>query len=111
MFFTSFELYECFVPPQGIKPATDIFQGRMNSLFVDTKKLPSVYLDDILVTANCTFEDHLTFLDEILERLNDHRMYINAGVLRFWLAGKGYRPLKKRIESILVILPFKASNL
>ena len=27
--------------------------------------------------------------------------------LRFWMTGTGYHPLKKRIESILAILPLK----
>ena len=72
--FIAFGLYECFVLPQGIKPVTDIFQGRMISSFEDMKKPPSVNFDDILVTSNTTFEDHLTILNEILKRLNNSGM-------------------------------------
>ena len=67
MLVTSFGLYECLVLPQGVKLATDIFQGRMISLFVDMRKTTSVYLDNILVTSNTTLEDHLMILNEILK--------------------------------------------
>ena len=89
----------------------------MISLFVGMKQPPSVYLDDILVTSNTTFEDHLTILNEILKRLNNSGMQANATkskwcnteleFLGFWLTLMGYHPLKRRIKSILAILPPK----
>ena len=97
--------------------ATDIFQGKMISLFVDMKKAPSVYFDYILVTSSTTFEDYLEILNEILKQLNDSGMKVNATkskrctteleFLGFWLTGMGYHPLRKRIESISAILPPK----
>ena len=74
MHVTTFGLSECLVLPQGIKPATDIFQGRVISLFVDMKKPLLVYLDDILVTFNSTFEDNLMILNEILKGLHKSGM-------------------------------------
>ena len=44
---------------------------------MDTKKPPPVK-DDILITTNVTFEDHLTPFDDILKRTNDSGMKDNA---------------------------------
>ena len=119
MLAITFGLHECLVLPQGIKSATDIFQERMISLFEDMKKPPPVYLEDILVTSNTTFEDHVVILNEILMQLNNSGMYVNAtkskwcyriGIFGIFVDGNGYLPLKKRIKSILAILPPKMSN-
>ena len=51
--------------PMGIKNATDIFQNVMMELLGDLPYI-RVYLDDILITTNGTYEDHLSKLNEVL---------------------------------------------
>ena len=56
MIIMPFRLFECQVLPQEVKPATDIFQGQINSLFSHLKRNASkIYLDG--------FDDHLKHLE------------------------------------------------
>ena len=110
---TQYGVFECLVLPQGIKPATDIFQGRMASLFYDAPKPPPVYLDDILHPTKGTFGTHLVELDDTLTRLEEGGLQVNAEksnwaakeleFLGFWVTTEGYRPTAKRVEAILNI--------
>ena len=61
-------LYRYEVLPQGIKPATDIFQQRMNSLYYDMDNVDT-FLDDTIVLGHSTFDDHLKDVIEVLKRL------------------------------------------
>jgi putative transposase len=54
----------------GIKNSPDIFQSIMNEIFSDLDYV-QCYIDDILITSNSTFEDHLEKLDIVLKRLED----------------------------------------
>ena len=51
--------------PMGIKNSPDIFQKIIGDLMID---LPYVnaYIDDILITSNGSFQDHLDKLNEVL---------------------------------------------
>ena len=111
-----FGFYEPLVLPKGITPVTDIFQARMVSCFASMRdQKPNPYLDDILHTKGKTFEEHLTILAEVLRRLAEAGMQINAGKSKFVqmklefvgfsIERDGYRPLKKRVEAILRIEP------
>jgi hypothetical protein len=65
-------LYQYNALPMGIKPATDIFQERMSSLFYDLRQIV-VYMDDLKALGFLDFDDHLNLLHEVLRRL------LNAG--------------------------------
>jgi hypothetical protein len=54
--------------PMGIKNSPDIFQAVINDLLGDLDFV-QVYLDDILITSNGTFQDHLQKLAIMFKRL------------------------------------------
>jgi hypothetical protein len=61
---------------QGIKPATDIFQQRMNALYHDMSNVDT-FLDDSMILGYGTFTDHLSNLKEVLRRLSNAKMQVN----------------------------------
>ena len=72
---------------------------------------PNPYLDDILHSKGLTFEQHVTILVTVLEKLRDGGMQVNAlkslfgqikvEFLGFMLLQKGYRPLQNCADTIL----------
>jgi hypothetical protein len=55
---TFFGVFECVVLPMGVKPATDIFQARMVSVFMSMpKNRPKPYIDDIFHRKGSAFDD------------------------------------------------------
>ena len=84
---TQYEVFKCLVPPQGIKPATNIFQGQMASLFYNSPKHLPVYLDDILNPTKGTFDTHLVELDNTLPQLGG--LQVNAEKSN-WAAPKNW---------------------
>jgi hypothetical protein len=54
--------------PMGVKTSLDIFQIIMYELLGDIPNI-KVYLDDILITSNGTFEEHAAIMEQVLERL------------------------------------------
>jgi hypothetical protein len=54
--------------PMGVKTSPDIFQRIMYELLGYIPNI-QVYLDDILITTNGTFEEHAAILETVLERL------------------------------------------
>jgi hypothetical protein len=54
--------------PMGVKTSPDIFQRIMYELLGDIPSI-QVYLDDILIASNGTFEEHAAIMEQVLERL------------------------------------------
>jgi hypothetical protein len=54
--------------PMGVKISPDLFQRIMYELLGDIPNI-QVYLDDILITSNGTFEEHAAIMEQVLERL------------------------------------------
>jgi hypothetical protein len=54
--------------PMGVKTSPDIFQRIRYELLGDIPSI-QVYLDDILITSNGTFEEHAAFMEKFLDRL------------------------------------------
>jgi hypothetical protein len=54
--------------PMGVKTSPDIFQRSMYELLGYIPNI-QVYLDDILITSNGTFQEHAAFMETLLERL------------------------------------------
>ena len=63
-------------------PAT--FQALMNSIFSDliAKGKVAVYLDDILIFT-VTLEEHRQLVNEVLQRLKDHDLYLRPEKCEF----------------------------
>jgi len=103
-------LYQYEVLPQGIKPATDIFQQRMNALYHDMNTVDT-FLDDTMILGHSTFDDHLADVIEVLKRLLAAGMQVNAEkckwfhhavtYLGFIITREGIKPQPEKIQGIL----------
>ncbi len=74
-----FGFYSCTVLPIGVIPATDIFQSRMVSIFMDMgPEKPIPYIEDIIHLKGAIFKLHLDILDKIFQHLGKACMQVNA---------------------------------
>jgi len=103
-------LYCYEVLPQGIKPATDIFQQRMNSLYYNMDNVDT-FLDDTIVLGHSTFDDHLKDVIEVLKRLLAAGMQVNVAkckwfqdcvtYLGFIITREGIKPQPEKNQGII----------
>ena len=101
--------YEYQRLPMGLCNAPDIFQERMSTLFADLEFVRA-YIDDLLVITKGTWEDHLKRLDEVLKRLQQAGLKVNAKksffgqseieYLGYWISREGIQPLPKKVEAM-----------
>jgi RNase H-like domain found in reverse transcriptase/Reverse transcriptase (RNA-dependent DNA polymerase)/Integrase zinc binding domain len=104
--------YEMQRLPMGLCNSPDIFQEKMAEL-MDGLGYVLTYIDDLLVLSNKSYEDHLTKLEKVLQRLQDAGLKINANksffcqteleYLGYWITRNGIMPVPKKIEAILKI--------
>jgi hypothetical protein len=66
----------------GIAGSPDIFQGKMLEL-METLEYVRAYLDDLLCISKLSLEDHLEKLKEVLRRLHDAGLKVNAAKSTF----------------------------
>jgi putative transposase len=102
--------------PMGIKNSPDVFQAVINDLLGDLDFV-QVYLDDILITSNGSFQDHLDKLSVVFKRLknanfcaNLHKCFFaqeEIKYLGYWLTHCGLQPQPKKVEVILRLTPPK----
>ena len=74
-----------------------------------------VYLDDVLITTNGNYVDHLTKLNVVLSRLEEYGFRANLrkcffaedklDYLGYWITRKGIQPQPKKVEAILRLEP------
>jgi transposase InsO family protein len=103
----------------GIKNSPDIFQAVINDLLGDLEFV-QVYLDDILITSDGTFQDHLQKLEIVFKRLehanfraNLHKCFFAKDELEYlgyWLTRRGLQPQPKKVEAILRLTPPKTKR-
>jgi RNase H-like domain found in reverse transcriptase/Reverse transcriptase (RNA-dependent DNA polymerase)/Integrase zinc binding domain/Integrase core domain len=105
---TPFGLYEFLRMPFGLRNAGQTFQRMMDDVMAG---LPFcfIYLDDILV-ASPDHVTHVQHLREVLQRLSDHGLVINAEKCLFGvreidylghrISSSGIRPLQDRLTAI-----------
>jgi len=87
--------------PMGIKPATDIFQQCIGTLFF-YMPVVVVYMDDTIVFGYANFGTHLIDVTEVLRRLQAAGMQVNPDkclwfqpevmYFGFLIIGKGIKP-------------------
>ncbi len=65
-----------------IAGSLDIFQGKMSEL-MESLEYVRAYLDDLLFISKLSLEDHLEKLEEVLRRLCDAGLKVNAAKLTF----------------------------
>jgi hypothetical protein len=93
----------------GMTGSPDIFQEKMSSL-MRTLEYLRVYLDDLLIISKDTYEDHMSKLRQVLEKLKQAGLRINSDksffardkveYLGYFLSRKGIRPMKEKVSAI-----------
>jgi hypothetical protein len=105
--------------PMGVKTSPNIFQRIMYELLGDIPNI-QVYLDDILITSNGTFEEHAAILEQVLDILQKANVQSKFTKMLFWwiqnrLLGyeitiHGIQPQPKKVEAILKLSPPKTKR-
>jgi len=95
--------------PMGISSAPDIFQHIMHDILGDLD-FCRVYIDDVLIISDGSFEDHLAKLNIVLSRLNKanfranvRKCYFaqdNLEYLGYQLTREGIQPQPQKVEAI-----------
>jgi hypothetical protein len=96
----------------GIAGSPDIFQSKMAELMEDLEYVQA-NLDDLLCISRSSLEDHLKKLKEVLRRLQDVGLKVNAEKSTFYaleieylgyiLTRDGIKPKSNKVQAILVI--------
>ena len=102
--------------PMGIMTAPDIFQNKMSDL-MSHLEFVRVYLDDLLIITDGSFDDHLARLEEALLLLQDSGLKCNltksffcqeqVEYLGYLLTREGIKPLPSKVKAILDLEPPK----
>jgi hypothetical protein len=100
--------------PMGVKTSPDIFQRIMYELLGDIPNI-QVYLVDIIITSNGTFEEHTAIMEQVLDRLqkanfraNLRKCYFGESkidYLRYEITRDAIQPQPKKVEAILKLSP------
>jgi hypothetical protein len=99
----------------GVKTSPDIFQRIMFELLGDIPNI-QVYLDDILITSNGTFEEHAAITErvlDILQKANLRQCYSGEATiyyLGYEITRDGIQPQPKKVEAILKLSPPEANR-
>lgn len=111
-FMLPFGLYKYKRLPMGLNVSPDLFQERMSKLFADFSWV-KVFLDDVLIFSNGSYQDHLEKVNSVLERLHSKNLAVNAekshwavaevDYLGFRLTREGVMPQPRKVEAITQI--------
>ncbi len=98
----------------GVCQSPDIAQEVMEKTLKDISDNLEVYIDDIAVFSS-DFDEHMTVLDTVCERLQAKGFSVNplkcewavkeSDFLGHWLTPTGVKPLRKKIQGIIDMLP------
>ena len=102
--------YQCL--PMGLCNSPDIFQEKMNVLMQDLEYVQA-YIDDLLILSAGDWQDHLDKVDEVLTRLKNAGLKVNAKksffgrgeleYLGYWITREGIQPVPKKVDAIQAI--------
>ena len=105
-----FGKYEYQRLPMGLSNSPDIFQEKMSTLMHDLEYVRA-YIDDLLIISKGSWTDHLEKLDEVMSRLEQAGLKVNAKksffgrpeleYLGYWITRNGIQPLPNKIKAIL----------
>jgi hypothetical protein len=100
--------------PMGYAGSADIFQAEMMDL-MESLEYVRAYIDDLLVITRGTLEDHLEKLGEVLRRLREAGLKVNAAksffctheieYLGYILTRGGIKPQPKKVQAIFALNP------
>jgi hypothetical protein len=98
--------------PMDIAGSPDIFQGKMSELMGCLEYIKA-YLDDLLCISKLSLEDHLEKLEEVLRRLHNAGLKVNAAkstfcaleieYLGYVLTRDGIKPQSNKVHAIPAI--------
>ena len=96
--------------PMGVATAPDIFQSIIDEMLGDLDYVRA-YIDDVLIISDGTFEDHMTKLSVVLQRLQTAGFRANVRKCFFakpeleclghQLTRQGIKPQPKKVEATL----------
>ena len=108
--------YEYLRLPMGLCYAPDIFQEKMGDLMAGLE-FARAYLDDLLIVTQGDYNQHLEHLEQVLTRLAEAGLKINAQksdfceneleYLGYLINRQGVRPSLKKVKAIQNIAPPK----
>ncbi|GFS80803.1 retrovirus-related Pol polyprotein from transposon 17.6 [Trichonephila clavipes] len=109
-FTTSFGTYRPLRMPFGLKSAPYYFSRLMAELLQGCEKFALPYLDDVAIFSE-TWDDHISHIDKVLERIRDARLTIKPAKCKFaqdsvqylgHVVGLGKRsPAQLKVQTIL----------
>ena len=98
--------------PMGLSGSPDIFQERMSSLMRSLEYV-RVYIDNLLTITKSTYDDHLKCLGQVLVRLRDAGLRVNADkssfaqleveYLGYILTQNGIKPVPGKVSAIFAL--------
>jgi len=101
--------YEYTRLPMGLCNSPDIFQEKMSELMAGLEFV-KVYLDDLLTLTKGDFEDHLSCLEKVLDRISMAGLKVNAKksffargeleYLGYWITREGISPVLSKIDAM-----------
>jgi Reverse transcriptase (RNA-dependent DNA polymerase)/RNase H-like domain found in reverse transcriptase len=101
--------YEYQRLPMGLCNSPDIFQEKMSVLMHDLEYVRA-YIDDLLVITSASYTDHLEKLGEVLSRLRNAGLKVNAKkpyfakpeleYLGYWVTRNGISPTTTKVNTI-----------
>ena len=74
--------YEYQKLPMGLCNSPDIFQENMSDLFRGFDYVRE-YIDDLLITSSGFLQDHLSKVEQVLQRLQKAGLRVNVNKLKF----------------------------
>ena len=108
--------YEYLRLPMGLCNAPDIFQEKMSELMAGLE-FARAYIDDLLVVTQGGFDTHMDHLEQVLTKIAEAGLKINAAksffccdeleYLGYLINKEGVRPTLKKVEAIRQIAPPK----
>ena len=103
----------------GLCNSPDIVQEKMNIL-MDGLEFVRADLDDLLVLTKGSWEDHLEKLEEVLSRIKEAGLKVNANksffgedsleYLGYSITRNGIQPLPKKLQAIQNIAPLRIKS-
>jgi hypothetical protein len=104
--------YEYQRLPMGLCNSPDIFQEKMGTLMEDLEYVRA-YIDDLLITTNGSFEDHMTKTSAVLAKLRQAGLKVNVTksffaryeleYLGYWITRNGITPTDKKVKALMNI--------
>ncbi len=100
--------------PMGLNNSPDVFQEKISTL-MSGLEFVRAYIDDLLIITNSNWKNHLEKLEEVLTRLMESGLKVNAvksffgesqvEYLGYLITRKGIQPVGKKVQAIHNLKP------